>query len=169
LRGFCEFSGRKRRPQRGLNTSDVQIAKLLLIYESQTSTSTRIHNFGCPECEASANLGVANVDLNEDRPLRVHRMRGFCEFTSHKCRPQRGCTTSDAQIGKPERGLPRIRPKSESCSKRNHKKLVVFEVCHKTEFLDPRNGVCPPRDLRHKASTRIHHFGCLDCRLLGGI
>ena len=46
-----------------------------------------MHHFGCPECEASANLGVANVDLNKDAPLRVPRMRGFCEFRNRKRRP----------------------------------------------------------------------------------
>ena len=54
--GFCEFTSRKRRPQRGCTTSDAQIARLLQIYESQTSTSTRIDHFACPQREASANL-----------------------------------------------------------------------------------------------------------------
>ena len=73
MRSVCEFTNRKRRPQRGWTASDAQNARLLRIYESQPSTSTGMPHFGCPECEASANLGIANVDL------------------------QQGCTTSGAQ------------------------------------------------------------------------
>ena len=97
MRGFCELTNRKRRPQQGCTTSSARNARLLRIEESQTSTSTGMHHFGHPECEASANLGIANVDLNEDAALRVPRMRGFCEFRSRKRRPQRGCTTLGAQ------------------------------------------------------------------------
>ena len=103
MRGFCEFTNRKRRPQRGCTTSDAQNANLLRIDESQTSTSTRMHHFRCPDCEASANLRRLNIDLHEDATLRTPRIRSFCKFTNLKRRPQRGCPTSDAQNARPLR------------------------------------------------------------------
>jgi hypothetical protein len=131
LRSFSKFMHHKCRPQRGCANSDARIAKLVHIYASQTSTSTRMRHFGCPDCDASRNLCITNVDLNEDAPLRMPSLRSFSKFTHHACRPQRGCTTSNAPSARPDRGLSRIRPKIESCSKRRNKELTVLEVCQK--------------------------------------
>ena len=43
-------------------------------------------------------------------------------------------------MARPEKGLARFWPKSESCGKRNHNKLTVSGTCQKTKFLESRRS-----------------------------
>jgi len=140
----------KCRPQQGCTTSHAQIARLLSIYASQMSTSTGIIHFGSPDCEASVNLCIINVDLNRDYTLRMSRLRSFCQFMHHKRRP------------------PRLQKFSFLTRSRNGQFIMIPFT---TTFIfgpEPGQILFWPRHLvlfahLSSTSTGIIHFGCPDC------